>query len=628
MAKSFKEIGEKAEELIEQGREADQNIQRCQASVAMANNAVASARRDLEAASSTDEEGNPAGDVEQARARLAVAQNQLAHSQQRLNVARGEANHVRQEKNNHVQEIERHNRTERSNLQKLRQLRANAFSGDSAALTDGIVQRLNEAEDTRVELLRSMGIDATPEHVSVGGEASVDFGWSGGGFADLDLSGTPESVHGKGSEGSPKSNGVATPAGGALNVPGYGNDSLAEESNLSFLDENDNESDNQPKVKQTDETSPLKQIDGRLLLMPLIDDMGYDSDDAMKQVASEMINKIWDDSSLSAEQKCAQSKQVMLMCANDLHRNIVQAQADAAKTYVKVKERTPEEKRQSGEHYIDAKLELVRESLIRDYGVVSVSGLDATMSELKKYYSRELQKDILGQPNGLYDNPDYNELVERINIKRPPIANTSAGENMSFELADSGHVNPNIGKAEGYYINCQSCVVVFEARERGYDVEVLPNTRGSMLERLSHDTSLAWIDPETGKHPEYIYDNSRRTPEAYYDFIDSVVKPRQRYTIQYFHKGWGHSGHIVNIDRTSDGQLRIKDNQRGISERSEWKGSNSVIEYLHKMKYEEFSLIGEPNPCVPQLLRIDNMDFDYSVVNNIMKGAEHVTNRG
>lgn len=154
MAKSFREIGKKAEELIEQGREADQNIQRCQASVAMANNAVASARRDLEAASSTDEEGNPAGDVEQARARLAVAQNQLAHSQQRLNAARGEANRVRQEKNAHVQEIERHNQTERSNLQKLRQLKANAFSGDSVALTEGIAQRLNEAEDTRVERVR------------------------------------------------------------------------------------------------------------------------------------------------------------------------------------------------------------------------------------------------------------------------------------------------------------------------------------------------------------------------------------------------------------------------------------------------------------------------------------------
>ena len=248
------------------------------------------------------------------------------------------------------------------------------------------------------------------------------------------------------------------------------------------------------------------------------------------------------------------------------------------------------------------------------------------MSELKRYYSRELEKDINGQPNGLYDNPDYNLLVERINSRRAPIANTIPGANMSFELADSGHVNPNIGKSEGYYINCQSCVVVFEARERGYDVEVLPNTKGSMLERLAYNTNLAWIDPETGKHPEYVYDNLRRTPDEYYDFIDSVVKPGQRYTIEFIHKR-GSGGHIVNIDRAKDGQLRIKDNQRRISERSEWIGANAVGEYLGKMRYENFSLLGGSTPCVPKLLRIDNMDFDYSVVNNIMKEAEHGTNR-
>ncbi len=228
MVKSFKEIGKKAEELIEQGREADQNIQRCLASVAMANSAIASARRDLEAASVTDEEGNPKGDVEQARARLVVAQNQLAHSQQRLSAARSEANRVRQEKNAHVQEIERHNQTERSNIQKLRQLRTNAFSKDSAAFMEGLEQRLNEAEDKRVELLRSMGIDATAEHAFIGDEVSTDFGWSGGGFADLDLFGVLESIHGKGAEGTNLNNGVATPAGGALITSGYGNEDSSE----------------------------------------------------------------------------------------------------------------------------------------------------------------------------------------------------------------------------------------------------------------------------------------------------------------------------------------------------------------------------------------------------------------
>ena len=215
MAKSFKEIGKKAEALIEQGKEADQKVQSCQARVATSKSRVAAARIQLVAASETDEEGNPVGDVEQARAQLSMAENQLAASQRALSSARGDVDRVRQQKNAHVQEIERHNQVERSNLEKLRRLRTGAFGEDSAALTEGIAQRLNEAEDARVALLRSMGIDATPDHVAVGGEGSADSGWRGGGFATLDIAGQIQSYQGGGSEGLP-GGGVAAPVGGGL----------------------------------------------------------------------------------------------------------------------------------------------------------------------------------------------------------------------------------------------------------------------------------------------------------------------------------------------------------------------------------------------------------------------------
>ncbi len=216
MAKSFKEIGKKAEALIEQGKEADQKVQSCQARVASSNSRVAAARRQLAAASETDEEGNPVGDVEQARAQLSMAENQLAASQRALSSARGDADRVRQQKNAHVQEIERHNQVERSNLEKLRRLRAGAFGADSVALTEGMAQRLNEAEDARVALLRSMGIDATPDHVAVGSEGGTDSGWRGGGFATLDTAGQAHSYQGGGSEGLASSGGIATPVGGGL----------------------------------------------------------------------------------------------------------------------------------------------------------------------------------------------------------------------------------------------------------------------------------------------------------------------------------------------------------------------------------------------------------------------------
>lgn len=193
---------------------------------------------------------------------------------------------------------------------------------------------------------------------------------------------------------------------------------------------------------------------------------------------------------------------------------------------------------------------------------------------------------------------------------------------MSFKEADTGHVNPNYGMDDGYSYNCQSCVAVFEARLRGYDVQVLPNTSGSMLEKVSHQTNMVWIDPETGNPPSYIYDDSLTTAEEYVGFIDNTVKQGNRYTIQFLWKGRKNEGHIVNLDRNEYGELRIKDNQRGMGERSEWLGTQGVLEYLSDVKFEDTAFFGMVRRCcVPQMLRIDNMRFNTEVASQIMEGA-------
>ena len=608
MAKSFKEIGKKAEALIEQGKEADQKVQSCQARVATSNSRVVAARRQLAAASETDEEGNPVGDVEQARAQLSMAENQLVASQRALSSARGDADRVRQQKNAHVQEIERHNQVERSNLEKLRRLRSGAFGEDSAALTEGMAQRLNEAEDARVALLRSMGIDATPDHVAVGGEGSADSGWRGGGFATLDTIGQTQSYRGGGSDGLASGGGIATPVGGGL-TSALTMGEMANDDAETLSSDVGNWHDGQD--------NPFSAVTTQSAISN-----GFPKSETLQEAYDTLVNRIMESSVLSTEQKISELNMLrsQLMAVAQNYSN--QVEANAIQEHVKVLKLSPVEKRQMGERYINSILEVYRDNLL-DRGVVSISAIDATISELRKHYSAELEKDIQGQPNGLYTDPNYDELIEKINKRRPPIANVSPGENMTFEQADSGHVNPNYGKDYSYSINCQSCVVTFEARERGYNVQVLPCTKGSALEQLSHDPRMAWIDPKTGKHPDYIYDNNRRTPEDYLDFVKEVVKPGNRYTIQFAWKGRGHSGHIVNIDRTQNGLLRIKDNQRGLGEKSEWIGDFAVLDYLSRVKYEDTSLFGGATPCVPQLLRIDNMDFDFSVVNHIMKGADN-----
>lgn len=392
MAKSFKEIGKKAEALIEQGKEADQKVQSCQVRVASSNSRVAAARRQLAAASETDEEGNPVGDVEQARAQLSMAENQLAASQRALSSARGDADRVRQQKNAHVQEIERHNQVERSNLEKLRRLRAGAFGADSAALTEGMAQRLNEAEDARVALLRSMGIDATPDHVAVGSEGGNDSGWRGGGFATLDTAGQVQSYQGGGSEGLTAGSGIAAPVGGALG------------DYLGVTNTNQAIRNQSNHAGQTGEAPSVSVVEGATS-----NTNGLLFDQSTLERYENKVSSILSDNGLTQSQK--------LQMLNELRNQIILAaqieasklEANAIKEKVKVLRLTDNEKREMGTRYIERMLDIYRDNLI-GRGIQEGKDLDDFISLLHTHYSNELEKDIRGLSNQLYEDPNYDTI--------------------------------------------------------------------------------------------------------------------------------------------------------------------------------------------------------------------------
>lgn len=132
--------------------------------------------------------------------------------------------------------------------------------------------------------------------------------------------------------------------------------------------------------------------------------------------------------------------------------------------------------------------------------------------------------------------------------------------NMQGRYRFEGRVNPSIreGGLYGYSTNCQTCVVVFEARLRGFDVEALPNNRNGYIRDLSYDTTLAWIDPQTGTKPMQISKPHGVTKER---FLKGHVIEGRRYTLQFTH-GRGRNGHIVCIERIG-GDLRIYDPQNG-----------------------------------------------------------------
>ncbi|MDO5014536.1 MAG: toxin glutamine deamidase domain-containing protein [Clostridia bacterium] len=195
------------------------------------------------------------------------------------------------------------------------------------------------------------------------------------------------------------------------------------------------------------------------------------------------------------------------------------------------------------------------------------------------------------------------------------LAGVKRGDMMSFDDADGTKPNPNFSQDYTYRINCQTCVVAYEARRRGYDVEALGNFEGSLSEMLSRATNKAWIDPDTGTFPDYIklgYDSTINTPTKYYKYLKETLKDETRYTMEFVWKGRGNSGHIVNIFKEGE-NIKIYDPQTGEID-------EDVKEYLKSVRFKK-TILGEKYTTAPRLLEVENYEFNLEVVNNILKKA-------
>jgi len=195
------------------------------------------------------------------------------------------------------------------------------------------------------------------------------------------------------------------------------------------------------------------------------------------------------------------------------------------------------------------------------------------------------------------------------------IAGVKRGNPMTRNEANHAKANPKFGTNNGYKINCQACVVTYEARLRGYDVRSLPNTKGSKLEELSKQTNLAWIDTKTGKPPEYIFSSETTNDKKFLKFMEDNIKENERYTLEFSWGGRERSGHIISLDRDENGKLRLYDPQS-----AKTYTGNQIQLYLKKIKYV-ITVYGNKIPVVPKILRIDDKQFNLDFANNIMESA-------
>lgn len=186
------------------------------------------------------------------------------------------------------------------------------------------------------------------------------------------------------------------------------------------------------------------------------------------------------------------------------------------------------------------------------------------------------------------------------------------GEPMSIEDALKG-VNPDyITGIPLNKINCQADVAIFEARLRGFDIQV-NMTDYSLQDRLSANPNKAFIDPATGKVPEFTKLKSKNEFDCI-NYLEETVQKGERYLFAFQWKQKTFDGkpsaHIITVMKDKNNQLKFYDPQN-----SRDYGYN----ILSKIKYQ-FDWKEEPSP--PKILRVDDKELNKKLFNQISKPAK------
>lgn len=165
----IREVGQKAENLLEQGEEVKQQQASYQRAVVTARSHLIFAYAMLDAASQTDEEGNPNGDIGYARAQVFAAENQLSSAERGLSDTTLQLEGVNRKKKDIIREVDSYTEGEGKNLSKLHELQNKKFAGNASAFIADLVARMNSGEVAKARLLQSLGQNSTARTFSANG---------------------------------------------------------------------------------------------------------------------------------------------------------------------------------------------------------------------------------------------------------------------------------------------------------------------------------------------------------------------------------------------------------------------------------------------------------------------------
>lgn len=252
------------------------------------------------------------------------------------------------------------------------------------------------------------------------------------------------------------------------------------------------------------------------------------------------------------------------------------------------------------------------------------NGITSTYDEWKKSVgTKDRNRSFLREQRLTQDEET---LKEQAKIYKPnSVVGVPKGPDMDFNAADHKSANPNYRMIwdsdykEGYRINCQTCVIAYEMRRRGYNVEAMPRAArkdnyfqeqvASWGTGLDDDGSAkAWIMPD-GTHPipKELRTNSR---DDQYKWLDDNMVDGGRYTFCFCWQGRG--AHIIHAFK-ENGVVKLYDPQNG----NLFEGDEKVKLYLDGIAVNKGSY--KPNP---RLTRIDDCAPNMFYVNRILTPAK------
>lgn len=198
------------------------------------------------------------------------------------------------------------------------------------------------------------------------------------------------------------------------------------------------------------------------------------------------------------------------------------------------------------------------------------------------------------------------------------------GVPMPIGLADSKHANPKYmksvdGSFRPYTCNCQTCVVAYELRRRGYDVEAMGVgvQKGFINEfqySLARDTTNAFLGISF-KRSTLNWNNSIKsnTPKGRREYVANLfdaTKEEGRYFLSMKNRR-RNTGHIVIVESTEDGGKLLVDPQCG--ERISLTDGAAVDKYFSRVDVKHL---------YNKVFRVDNLEFNPAVFTIVTKNSE------